>query len=297
MEFWLGASFAGTGEMLDLARAADRLGYDTMAISDHIFHADYQSAYPYSETGQPPYRPETHWPDPWVTIGAMAAVTTRLHFATNVYIAPARDLFTVAKAVSTAAVLAGDRVRLGVGVGWCEDEFRQTGQDFRTRGRRLDEMLPVLAKLMEGGQVEHHGTHYDFGPLSISPTPAKPVPVYIGGDSDVALRRAARLGDGWIGNRIYTEDQLEALLARLTGHLKEHGRTLDDLKVIAPIAALPDVDLYRRWHDRGVTGTLAAPWWMPTPEEQERYGTRRTGGLPLKLAAMERFANDIIARL
>ncbi|GLW62663.1 LLM class F420-dependent oxidoreductase [Actinomadura rubrobrunea] len=293
MEFWLGAAFVGTHEYLGLARAADRLGYDTVAVSDHLFYADYQSAYPYTDDGAPPYEPDTHWPDVWVAIGAMAAVTERVRFATNVYVAPARDLFTVAKAVSTAAVLSGGRTILGVGVGWCKDEFQQTGQDFHTRGRRLDEMIPVLRTLWRGGTVEHHGAFYDFGPLSIAPVPDEPVPVYVGGDSDAALRRAARIGDGWIGNRFYTEDRLADLLARLTAHLAEHGRTLDDLKVIAPIAAPPGADLYRKWADQGVAGVMTAPWWLATPDEKARHGD----GLALKVAAMERFAEEVIAEM
>lgn len=292
MEFWLGAAFVDTREFTGLARAAERLGYDTVAVSDHIFYTDYDASYPYSDTGAPPYAPDTHWPDVWVTIGAMAAVTERVRFATNVYIAPARDLFTVAKAVSTAAALSGDRTILGVGVGWCKDEFLQTGQDFHTRGKRLDEMIPALRTLWQGGTVEHHGPSYDFGPLSIAPVPAEPVPVYIGGDSDAALRRAARLGDGWIGNRIYSEEQLTALLGRLSGFLAEEGRTLDDLKVIAPIGVPPSAGLYKKWADRGVDGTLAAPWWLASAEERRRYE-----GLDLKIATMERFADEVIARM
>ncbi|WP_018655220.1 TIGR03619 family F420-dependent LLM class oxidoreductase [Actinomadura flavalba] len=294
MRFWLGAAFVDTAEFVPLARAADALGYDTVAVSDHIFYADYAAEYPYSETGAPPYRPDTHWPDPWVTIGAMAAATTRVRFATNVYIAPARDLFTVAKAVSTAAALSGDRVTLGTGVGWCKDEFLQTGQDFHTRGRRLDEMIPALRTLWQGGTVEHHGDHYDFGPLSIAPTPAEPIPVYIGGDSDAALTRAARLADGWIGNRVYTEDQLTDLLSRLKGLLRQNGRTLADLDIVAPIAALPTPDLYRRWHGQGVDATLAAPWWLATPAEKERHGRRSPA---LRLATMERFAEEVITKM
>ncbi|MEU5878289.1 TIGR03619 family F420-dependent LLM class oxidoreductase [Spirillospora sp. NPDC047279] len=293
MKFWLGAAFVDTGEYLGLARAADRLGYDTVAISDHIFYTDYDADYPYTDTGAPPYKPDTHWPDVWVTIGAMAAVTERVRFATNVYIPPARDLFTVAKAVSTAAALSDDRVTFGVGVGWCKDEFLQTGQDFHTRGKRLDEMIPALRTLWQGGLVEHHGTHYDFGPLSISPVPSKPVPLYIGGDSDVALRRAARIGDGWIGNRIYSEAQLEELLERLKGFLAEQGRTLDDLEVIAPIGAMPSAELYKKWAAKGVAGTMAAPWWLASPDDKARYGE----GLDLKVATMERFAEDVIARM
>jgi probable F420-dependent oxidoreductase len=292
MEFWLGAAFVDTGELCGLARAADRLGYDALALSDHIFYTDYTSAYPYSGTGRPLWDSGTHWPDVWVTIGALAAVTDRLRLATNVYIAPARDVFTVAKAVSTAAVLSGDRIRFGVGAGWCEDEFRQTGQDFSTRGRRLDEMIEVLRKLWAGGTVEHHGDAFDFGPLSIAPAPGEPIPVYIGGDSEPALRRAARIGDGWIGNRIYTEDELTDVLGRLERHLTAYGRSMDGIRVIAPLRGRPDPDTYKRCADRGLDGTMCAPWWRPTREEQERYKP----GLDLKIATMERFAADVIAR-
>jgi probable F420-dependent oxidoreductase len=281
VRFWLGASFVDTGEYVELARAADRLGYHTLALSDHMFFTAYTARYPYSPGGAPPYTADTQWPDPWVTIGAMAAVTTRLRFATNVYIAPARDLFTVAKSVSTAAVLSANRLTFGVGVGWCADEFAQTGQDFRTRGRRLDEMIPALRVLMGGGQVEYHGRYYDFGPLSIAPVPDAHVPVYIGGDSDAALGRAARVGDGWVGNRIYSEDELADLLARLTARLGEHGRKLADFDVIAPMGGRPTVDLYRKWHERGVTGTMAVPWW----------GNKGVS----KVEAMESFAEKIVS--
>jgi probable F420-dependent oxidoreductase len=293
MEFWLGASFCDTGELLDLAQAGDRLGYHTVSISDHLFYADYEARYPYSDTGEAPYTADMHWPDVWVTIGAMAAVTERLRLATNVYIAPARDLFTAAKAVSTAAVMSDNRVTFGIGAGWCKDEFVQTGQDFHTRGRRLDEMIPALRTLLQGEMVEHRGQWYDFGPLKIAPVPSQPVPVYLGGDSDAALRRTARLADGWIGNRLYTEDQLTAVLARLKRFLAEHGRTLDDLKVIAPIGATPDVDLCHRWADRGVDGTLVAPWWVAGLDDRARYGD----GIGLKTALLERFAEEVIAKM
>ena len=289
MKFWLGASFADTDQFVDLARAAERCGFDTLTLSDHLFYADFATPYPYSKSGKPRWSAETHWPDVWVTIGAMSAVTTRLRFAPNVYIAPARDLFTVAKQVSTAAVLSRDRVTFGVGVGWCAEEFAATGQDFHTRGRRLNEMIPALRDLWTGRAVTIDG----LPELSISPTPAEPIPVLVGGDSEAALRRAARLGDGWIGNRIYTEEQLDTVLDSLRQWLDEYGRT-GPFEIIAPMAVLPDADTYRHFAAKGVTGTMAAPWWLATTEEKARYGA---GSLELKVATMERFAEEVIAKM
>ncbi|MEV4112653.1 TIGR03619 family F420-dependent LLM class oxidoreductase [Nonomuraea sp. NPDC049695] len=289
MRFWLGASFVDTDQFLELARAAERCGFDTLTLSDHLFYADFATPYPYSRSGRPRWDARTHWPDAWVTIGAMAAVTSSLRFSPNVYIAPARDLFTVAKQVSTAAVLSRDRVTFGVGVGWCKEEFVGTGQDFHTRGWRLDAMLPVLRSLWAGETVTLDG----LPELSISPTPARPIPVYVGGDSDAALRRAARLGDGWLGNRIYTEEQLDTVLDTLRQHLSESGRT-EPFDIVAPLAVLPDADTYRHFAAKGVTATMAAPWWLATPEEKARYGE---GTLELKIATMERFAEEVIAKL
>ncbi|MEV3985279.1 TIGR03619 family F420-dependent LLM class oxidoreductase [Nonomuraea sp. NPDC049758] len=289
MKMWLGASFVPTDQFVELARAAERCGFDTFTLSDHLFYADFASRYPYSRSGAPRWDAETHWPDVWVTIGAMATATTTLRFSPNVYIAPARDLFTVAKLVSTAAVLSRERVTFGVGVGWCEEEFAGTGQDFHTRGRRLDRMLPTLRALWSGETVELDG----LPPLSISPTPAGPVPVYVGGDSEAALRRAARFGDGWLGNRIYTEEQLDPVLDTLRRHLDENGRT-GPFDIVAPLAVLPDAETYRRFAAKGVTATMAAPWWLATPEEKARYGE---DSLDLKIATMERFAEEVIAKL
>jgi probable F420-dependent oxidoreductase len=289
MKFWLGASFADTDQFVDLARAAEKCGFDTLTLSDHLFYADFATPYPYSKSGKPRWTAETHWPDVWVTIGAMSAVTNKLRFAPNVYIAPARDLFTVAKQVSTAAVLSRDRVTFGVGVGWCAEEFAATGQDFHTRGRRLNEMIPALRDLWSGRTVTIDG----LPELSISPTPAEPIPVLVGGDSEAALRRAARLGDGWIGNRIYTEEQLDTVLGSLRQLLDEYGRT-GPFEIIAPLAVLPDADTFRHFAAKGVTGTMAAPWWLATAEEKARYGE---GSLELKVATMERFAGEVIAKM
>lgn len=289
MKFWLAVAFLDGDQLLDVVQAAERLGYHGVTVSDHIFYsAALQAEYPYTPDGKPFWQPDTPWPDPWVAIGAMAAVTRRLQFTTNIYVAPARDLFTVAKQVSTAAALSGGRVVLGAGPGWCEDEFVQTGQDFRTRGKRFDEMVPALRTLWQGGMQEFHGDYYDFGPLQISPVPPGPVPVYVGGDSDVALRRAARIGDGWIGNA-YRKADAEVYLGKMRAQLEEHGRDPDAFDTMIGLYSRPDPELYQHVAGLGVTSLVCAPWI----EALGRDGT----ALSAKIEALERFSEEIIAKV
>lgn len=292
MEFWQAVAFLEPEQLVDVAKAAEECGFDTITMSDHIFYpADLQSSYPYTPDGKPFWAPDTPFPDPWVTIGAMASVTTRLRFTTNIYIAGARDLFTVAKLVSTAAVLAGGRVALGAGAGWCKDEFDQTGQPFENRGPRLDEMIEALRKLWAGGDVTHRGRFYDFGPLQISPVPDGPVPVYIGGDTKPALRRAARLGDGWLGNA-YTADDARAVLGRLDAELREAGRTRDGFHTVIALLDVPSPQLYRRFEDLGVTAIVCAPWMVANQLEGSFNSP-----LQAKIDAMRQFSDEVIQKM
>jgi probable F420-dependent oxidoreductase len=286
MRFWQSTAFLETTQAVEIARASERCGYDAVIVSDHLFHPQtLRSHYPMSPTGEPFWGPETDWPDPWVLIAAMSTVTTRLRFTTGVYIAPARDLFTVAKALATAAVVSGNRVALGAGAGWCEEEFQQTGQDFASRGKRLAEMIPALRKLWAGGMVEHHGRYYDFDPLRISPVPDRPIPIYVGGESEAALGRAARLADGWIGGA-YSEAEADVILDRLHGHLAAAGRAGEPFEVALGLRTRPDVDLYRRYRDKGVTAMLCAPWMFA-----------KQPTLDSRVAQIERFAETVVAKM
>ena len=194
VRFHQSVAFLPTSHLLPLARACDELGYAGINISDHLFNPRHlTSRYTYStrEDGAPSWDTDTAWPDSIVSIAAMAATTENLLFTTAVYVAPARDLISVARSVGTAAFLSGNRIRLGVGVGWCKEEFDQTGQDFTTRGKRLDEMIVALRALWRGGWVEHHGEYYDVPECQMEPAPTEPVPIIGGGHSPVALRRTA----------------------------------------------------------------------------------------------------------
>ncbi|MFT5222829.1 MAG: putative F420-dependent oxidoreductase, partial [Glaciecola sp.] len=247
MKFWQSVAFAPSEELVDIARASDRSGWHGLMMSDHLFWPEqHTTAYPYTADGAPMWEPHTAWPDPWVTMAAMSSVTTNLQFSTNVYIAPARDVMTVAKQVSTLDVLSGGRASLGVGAGWSADEFAQTGQNFRTRGARLNEMIPALRELWKDGWSEFHGQHVDFARLRMEPTPANNIPIYVGGHSAPALRRAVTLGDGWIGTG-YTPADGEKIVAEVSGLLDDAGRDRDQFEIIIALYAMPDLELYRRF--------------------------------------------------
>ncbi len=292
MKFWQAVAFLETEQLLEVAQAADRLGFDTITVSDHVFAPkERKSKYPYTPTGEPLWSAETPWPDPWVLIAAMSAVTTRLTFSTNVYIAPARDLLTVAKLVSSAAVISGGRVSLGTAAGWCQEEFELAGQDFHNRGKRLNEMMEALRLLWRGGFQEFHGTYYDFEPLQIAPVPDSPIPIYVGGDSEPALRRAATLADGWIGNA-YSIEAADAVLDRLHGHLKAAGRTIDGFETVIALYVEPTPDVLRRFEDRGVTALMCAPWMVAQTD-----AGNFTSPVSDKINAMEAFAEKVFGKV
>jgi len=260
VKFWCSASFLPPNALLEVARAAEDAGFDGVMVADHlVFPRRLTSEYPYSKGGVPPWEVENPWPDPWIVIGAMAAVTTRVRLSTNIYIAPARHPILVAKADATAASFADGRVAFGAGVGWMREEFMAVEQDFHTRGRRLDEMLEILPALWRGDVVEHRGSHYAFDALSISPVPSAPIPIYTGGDSDAALRRAART-DGWIGS-LYDPAHAAGRIRDLRAVQTELGiEPRDDFEIFVALRGRPrDIDAYRRVFDVGATSVMCAP--------------------------------------
>jgi probable F420-dependent oxidoreductase len=296
MRFHQAVAFLETDQLLELCQACDGMGYAGIYISDHLFYPkELRSRYTYSphEDGSPIWSAEANWPDTWCLASAMAAVTQHLHFTSGVYIAPARDLFTVAKLVGTAAYISGNRVHLGVGAGWCQEEFDATGQDFHNRGKRLDDMIPALRALWSGGWVEHHGPYYDFDPLQMNPSPNKPIPIYGGGHSEPALRRAARLCDGWLAASAYSPDDARHYLGKMREHLEAAGREGEAFTIYLALNALPDVDLYREFEDTGVTDMICAPWMLAEMSDAKDYRS----AVDAKLKATEDFATTDIARM
>lgn len=291
MRFHLATSFVDVDQVMALVGPAEEMGWHGMYVSDHLFFPrDLQSKYTYTPDGAPFWTPEHHWPDPWCLISAMAARTREMVFTTGVYIAPARDLITVAKLVGTAAVISGDRVHLGLAAGWCREEFDATGQDFDSRGKRLDDMIPALRALWAGGWVEHHGPHYDVPAMKMSPSPAKPIPILPGGLTKVAMRRAATVGDGWISGPAYTLDDMWANVRAIQDLVHEAGRDGEDFRIYTPVPAMASVELYRDVAEAGVTDVIMAPWLQVPGGSYEM-------DLPGKLRAAEKLATDILQKL
>jgi probable F420-dependent oxidoreductase len=296
VRFHQSVTFLPTRQVVALAQACDELGYGGIYISDHLFNPrELESRYTYSvrEDGAPGWEADTPWPDPMCVISGLATVTRELLFTTGVYIAPARDLITVAKSVGTTAALSDNRVRLGVGVGWCKEEFEQTGQDFGTRGKRLDDMIEALRALWRGGWVEYHGPHYDVPQCQMEPAPTEPVPILGGGHSPAALRRAANLCDGWIAAGAYKEDEAWEHLTELRTALKAAGREDEDFTIYLSLNERPDPDLYRRFAEAGVTDFVCAPWMFVDVAP----GTPDDEALSARLAAVRWFADHVIAKV
>jgi probable F420-dependent oxidoreductase len=281
--------YSSPDDWLELTRVAEAAGFDQVSLSDHVFYPDkLDSSYPYSQTGAPIFPPETPWPDVWVMTGALAAVTERITFSTHVYVLPARNPFVVAKAVGTAAHLSGGRVLLGVGAGWMREEFVQLEQPFERRGARMEEQIEVLRTLWRGGMVEHHGQFYDFDHVAMAPSPPAPVPILIGGHSEVALRRAARIGDGWMGV-YYGLDELLDMVERLQGYRREYDTVSRPFEIQASVVdQLPTPEVCARLEAAGVTTLVTSAWMM----EGLQFAP-----LADNVRALERFGETYIAPL
>jgi probable F420-dependent oxidoreductase len=288
MKFCASLAFSDPRHFREIAIAAEAAEWDYLVTSDHVVHPEkIDSPYPYTADNEPRWEASAPWPDPWVAISAMAAVTERLRFLTSIFVLPMRNPIAVAKTVGTLAVMSDHRVDLGIGIGWMKEEFNLLGENFHDRGKRSDEMVEVMRKLWAGGMVEHHGRYYDFDPIQMSPAVERRIPIIIGGLSEPALRRAARIGDGWTSD-IHSTEELREISDTLKGYRREYGRADQPFEIFAAANDAFDADGYRRLEDAGVTHLLTMPWAL--------YGA--TGdSLTEKTDSIKRFGDEIIATM
>jgi probable F420-dependent oxidoreductase len=271
-----------------LARAAEAAGYDSMIVPDSIcYPRDAVSRYPFNPDGTREFLEDKPFLEPFSLIPALGAVTERLRFVTFVLKLPVRSPVLVAKQVTSVAVLTGGRLVLGVGTSPWREDYEVLGVPWARRGQRMDEALAIVRGLAAGGYFEFHGELLDLPPVKISPVPAAPVPVLIGGHGEAALRRAARDGDGWLHGGGDPAD-LPGLLDRLSGLRRAEGTAERPFEVHVISADAYTADGVRRLEDRGVTDVIVGFRWP--------YETGPdTEPLPAKLDHLRRYADTVIA--
>lgn len=211
---------ADAARIRDWAQAGEALGYDYLEVSDHVLGAD-RAALPGFEG---PYDVDDSFHETFCTLSFIAAVTEKVGLASGVLILPQRQTALVAKQAAQVDVLSNGRLRLGVGVGWNPVEYEALGEDWSKRGRRQAEQVALMNQLWTQRVVDFEGAFDTVKHAGVNPLPIqRPIPVWFGGGADPVLRRAAKLGQGWIplGN---PGSKTKAMLDALRGYLAEEGR-------------------------------------------------------------------------
>lgn len=268
----------------EIAVMAEELGFDTIYVPEHLaFPVELQSTYPYSADGLPSLGPDTPCFDPFALLGFLAACTRTVRLATNVCIVPLRHPLFLLRSLNTIDRLSGGRVTLGAGVGWLEDEFRWVGKPFGDRGRRTDAAIGILRRAWAGGVVEHRDEHFDFGPLVSRPTPLRAggIPIHVGGASPAALRRAGRLGDGWLEIGSASLDEVLAKLAVVRAARADAGREHLPFEVTTKVMFASDPSALARAEEAGITRISVLPrnpaGGALTPQAFGEWGRRFRG--------------------
>jgi probable F420-dependent oxidoreductase len=294
MRHWLGlVNVPEFDQYAPLARAAEDFGFEGISLSERLFTPmQSTSNYGYADDGEQLSADDRL--EPWIALTSIGAVTTQLQLASNIYLAALRNPLTVAKTLATAAVLLPGRVVLGVAAGWSREEYDAAGVDFATRGRRLDELLDLLPALWSGHVVEHHGEFFDYPPLVQRPAPPSKIPIWVGGASAPALRRAA-MHNGWLPELMPHAQFLDTI--RTIKNLRhEAGKINEPFDITCcPLQPPPRHEL-EELEAAGVTKRFTVPPWLtftgaPTPwmRENEDYAK-----FDNKLRALERYAHDVI---
>lgn len=232
--------------------AAERLGYDHLMAYDHVVKAPHEGREP-RLTG--PYTEKHTFHDPFVLFGFAAALTDGLEFVTGVLVLPQRQTALVAQQAADVDLLSRERLRLGVGIGWNYVEYQALGQDFRTRAKRMDEQIDLLRQLWTTPVVSFNGRFDQIDRAGINPRPRRQIPIWIGGHSEPAYERGARLGDGFIFAAAGT-DAVESWL-RVKHHLHACGRDEEhygrELLTIFARNAQESAEHLKIWRDAGGT--------------------------------------------
>jgi probable F420-dependent oxidoreductase len=266
-------------EFLDLAAAADDAGFSSLWLGEHVvLPIGYSSEHP--TTAQPGVQhhtgpivaPDTELVDPLVQLGAAAALTTRIELATGIYILPLRHPLAVARSACTVQEIAGGRFVFGLGFGWLEEEFAVLDVPFVERVSRFEEGIEVLRTAWQGGEVKHEGRHFSISGVQVTKR-VTTIPLMLGGNSDRALRRAARLGDGWFSSGTPPFEEAVRLRGELLRLRADSERAGEPFKLVFRVPGA-DPETTRQYADAGFDEILvwADQVW---PAEGSPDGKRR----------------------
>jgi len=234
------------------AQAAEQAGYARIVFAEHVLGADPDR--PGGWSG--PYTHENHWPEPFTTFGFLAAVTESIELMTGVLILPQRQTVLVAKQAAQVDVLSKGRVALGVGTGWNPVEYHGLGQDFGTRGRRLEEQIGLMRRLWSEPVLTFEGEFDQVDQAGLNPLPTRQIPIWMGGRGGRVLDRIGRIGDGWFPLLLRPAETAEGM-ARIREAASAAGRDPDALGLMCMVTEtgnLPkQVEVAGRYREVGAT--------------------------------------------
>lgn len=288
MRFSFAESMCDPDHYIPLALAAERCGYTSFSIPDSICYPEKSdSKYPYSPDGDREFLDGRPFIDPFVLAATLGAVTKTLRFTTFVVKLPIRQPVLVAKQAMSVAVMTKNRFGFGIGLSPWPEDFDVCEQSWEGRGERMDEMIEILRGLETGEFFGFEGKRFKLQRIKMSPAPTQRIPILIGGHADPALRRAARLGDGWMhagGDAV----ELERLIGRVRALRREYGRADEAFEIHVISMDGFTIDGVKRLEDQGVTDVIVGFRDAYAPD---------TMNVDQKIAAIENFANCVIERV
>lgn len=273
--------------VIEFAQAAEDLGYESVWSGEHVslpIKPDWWKLFPGADAlgdafteEMVPFAPDSVFLDPMIVLAHVAAATKRVRLGIGIYMLTFRDAVLIGRTLASLDVLSGGRLDMATGLGWTEDEYRFTGNNWKTRGRRCNELIAALRGLFEQEYPEFHGDFFDFDTIGFQPKPVqRPLPIHIGGGGPPAMKRAALLGDGWYGlpTAIPEIERLRAEAGRSDRRFEYSTITLQGavpLQTLEELAAM------------GVHRVVVTPWPGTRVGEVGREG----------LDEVERYARDI----
>jgi probable F420-dependent oxidoreductase len=287
MRFSLAETMCDPAQYVPLARAAEEAGFHAYTLPDSLAYPEISdSKYPYTPDGNRQFLENKPFIEPFSLAPALGMVTQQLRFHTFVLKLPMRHPVLVAKQAASVAALTHDRFSLGVGLSPWPEDYRITGVPWEGRGKRMDEMMQIMRGLWTGDFFAFDGEHFKIESIKMCPAPGQPIPLLVGGHSEAALRRAARLGDGWM-HAGGDGGELLALLEQLNGYRREYGRAEQPFEIHVISMDAYSLDGVRRLEELGVTDVIVG--------FRKAYEADQTP-LEKKLAAIRRYGDSIIAK-